>query len=426
MIKILKIISLTFFCIQLSCNSSSNQKVVNFWAMGAEGESIRRLLPEFEKEHPDIKINIQMIPWNAAQEKLITAYAGNNTPDGCQLGNTWIPQFAALEAIENLDSFIEKSKSVSKENFFNGIWETNRIGNSIYGIPWYVDTRVLFYRKDILRSAGYNSPPKTWKELYDASKKIKALLKKGEEKYAIYIPTNEWADFVIFALQLGAPILKNENSYGDFSGKKFKEAFDYLIRFYKEKLSPVGVTQVTNIYQALADSFVAMYISGPWHVPEFKKWMTGDLKDKWGTAPLPGPYDSIGLSLAGGSSSVIFKDSDKKKEVWKFIEFLTKPETQAEFYLMVNDLPAVKSAWEDSSLQHDEYLKAFYIQLNHVIPTPKIPEWEQIVFSKLQNYIEIAARGTMTTDDALKALDKEVNQVLEKRRWILGRSGVAE
>jgi multiple sugar transport system substrate-binding protein len=85
---------------------------------------------------------------------------------------------------------------------------------------------------------------------------------------------------------------------------------------------------------------------------------------------------------------------------------------------MVNDLPAVKSAWEDSSLQHDEYLKAFYIQLNHVIPTPKIPEWEQIVFSKLQNYIEIAARGTMTTEDALKALDREVNQVLGKRRWL--------
>jgi multiple sugar transport system substrate-binding protein len=421
MYNVLKVLIPVLIFVQLSCTSSSDQKVVNFWAMGAEGESIRRLLPEFEKEHPDIKINIQMIPWNAAQEKLITAYAGNNTPDGCQLGNTWVPQFAALDAIENLDSFIAKSKSVSKENFFGGIWETNRIGQSIYGIPWYVDTRVLFYRKDILKSVGYNSPPKTWKELYDASKKIKALYKKGEEKYAIFIPTNEWADFVIFALQLGAPILKNENSYGDFSGNEFKEAFNYLIRFHKEKLSPVGITQVTNIYQALADSFVAMYISGPWHVPEFKKWMTGDLKDKWGTAPLPGPHDSIGLSLAGGSSSVIFKDSDKKEEVWKFIEFLSKPETQAEFYLMVNDLPAVKSAWEDSSLQHDEYLKAFYIQLNYVTPTPKIPEWEQIVFSKLQNYIEIAARGTMTTDDALKALDKEVNQVLEKRRWILGK-----
>jgi multiple sugar transport system substrate-binding protein len=186
-------------------------------------------------------------------------------------------------------------------------------------------------------------------------------------------------------------------------------------------LSPIGITQVTNIYQALADSFIALYISGPWHVPEFKKWMTGDLKDKWSTAPLPGPNDSIGLSLAGGSSTVIFKDSENKEEVWKFIEFLSNPKTQAQFYHLVNDLPAVKSAWEDSTLQNDEYLNAFYIQLHYVIPTPKIPEWEQIVFSKLQNYIEIAARGTMTTEGALKALDKEVNMVLEKRRWLLGR-----
>jgi len=422
MCKYLTFILISILFLNLSCNSDSEQKVINFWAMGAEGESVRKLLPEFEKEHPDIRINIQMIPWNAAQEKLITAYAGNNTPDACQLGNTWIPQFAALEAIENLDSFITKSKSVSKENFFEGIWETNRIGESIYGIPWYVDTRVLFYRKDILKSAGYSDPPKDWEELYDASKKIKGLYKKGEEKYAIYIPTNEWANFVIFGLQLGAPILKNENSYGDFSGKKFKEAFDYLIRFHKEDLSPIGITQVTNIYQALADSFVAMYISGPWHVPEFKKWMTGDLKDKWSTAPLPGPHDSIGLSLAGGSSTVIFKDSENKEEVWKFIEFLSRPRTQAELYKLVNDLPAVKSAWEDSTLQNDEYLNAFYLQLHHVIPTPKIPEWEQIVFSKLQNYIEIGARGSMTSEEALKTLDREVNQVLEKRRWLLGKN----
>jgi multiple sugar transport system substrate-binding protein len=420
--KLLKILLVICFLLQLSCsNTGKEQKVINFWAMGAEGESVRKLLPEFEKQYPGIKINIQMIPWNAAQEKLITAYAGNNTPDACQLGNTWIPQFAALNAIENLDSFIFKSKTVSKENFFEGIWETNKIGESVYGIPWYVDTRVLFYRKDILKSAGYNVPPTNWNELYDASKKIKAMYKKGEEKYAIYIPTNEWANFVIFGLQLGAPILKNENSYGDFSGRQFKEAFDYLIRFHKENLSPIGITQVTNIYQALADSFIALYISGPWHVPEFKKWMTGDLKDKWSTAPLPGPNDSIGLSLAGGSSTVIFKDSENKEEVWKFIEFLSNPKTQAQFYHLVNDLPAVKSAWEDSTLQNDEYLNAFYIQLHYVIPTPKIPEWEQIVFSKLQNYIEIAARGTMTTEGALKALDKEVNMVLEKRRWLLGR-----
>ena len=66
-----------------------------------------------------------------------------------------------------------------------------------YGIPWYMDTRVMFYRKDVFEKAGYKNPPKTWDELLDLSKKIKAMHPK-EEKYAIYLPTNEWAPFVMF------------------------------------------------------------------------------------------------------------------------------------------------------------------------------------------------------------------------------------
>jgi multiple sugar transport system substrate-binding protein len=83
-------------------------------------------------------------------------------------------------------------------------------------------------------------------------------------------------------------------------------------------------------------------------------------------------------------------------------------------------LPAVKDAWLDSSFVNNPYMNAFYEQFHHVIATPKIPEWERIVFSKLQQYAEFAARGAMSTDEALKSLDKDVDDILEKRRWLLG------
>ncbi|MCK4689629.1 MAG: extracellular solute-binding protein [Candidatus Marinimicrobia bacterium] len=67
--------------------------------MGAEGEHIQKLMPEFEK-CTGINVKVQSIPWTAAHEKLLTAYAGNSTPDICQLGNTWIPEFVALNAID--------------------------------------------------------------------------------------------------------------------------------------------------------------------------------------------------------------------------------------------------------------------------------------------------------------------------------------
>ena len=128
-----------------SCaDSNKDIKIINFWAMGAEGDYVTHLLDEFEKENPGIKIHVQQIPWTAAQEKLITAYASDNLPDIFQLGNTWIPQFKELRALEELSSYVENSHSINDTNYFRGIWDTNIIDSKLYGIPWYIDTRILF------------------------------------------------------------------------------------------------------------------------------------------------------------------------------------------------------------------------------------------------------------------------------------------
>jgi multiple sugar transport system substrate-binding protein len=151
--------------------------------------------------------------------------------------------------------------------------------------------------------------------------------------------------------------------------------------------------------------------------------MTGDLADKWSTAPMPSKTgeDYPGVSLAGGSSLVVFEKSEHKEEVWKFIEFLSEPSIQIEFYKLIYNLPAIKEAWEDSSIANNIYMKAFYEQFNHVVPTPKVTEWEQIAFAKVQQYAEIAVRGAMSIDNTLKNLDKDVDMILEKRRWLLSR-----
>ncbi|MHB1688323.1 MAG: sugar ABC transporter substrate-binding protein [Ignavibacteriaceae bacterium] len=405
----------------LRCNSNNGKVQIDFWAMGAEAEHVQKLMAEFEKENPGIKVKVQAIPWTAAHEKLITAYASETTPDIVQLGNTWIPEFVALNSLEDLGKWVKMSDEIKEQNYFPGIWQTNIIDNHLYGIPWYVDTRVLFYRKDILREAGYSSPPKTWKELFDLSEKIKKI-ENRKNKYAIFLPTNEWAPFIIFGLQSGSTILKDNNTLGNFSGEKFKKSFSYLINFYKEGLAPLDMTQVSNIYQAFAQGFFSMYITGPWNVTEFKKRLPEDLQNKWMTAPLPS-YDSVypGKSLAGGSSFVMFKLSKNKNAAWKLIEFLSSRKSQIEFYNLSSDLPAVKNAWDDSSLKDDKYLNAFYEQLQNVVPTPKVPEWEQIVSSKVQQYAEYAARNKMTIDEALKNLDHDVDIILEKRRWILNK-----
>ena len=72
--------------------------------MGREAEVVAELLPAFHARHPGIRVHVQQLPWTAAHEKLLTAYAGDALPDLCQLGNTWLPEFAALDALEPLDA----------------------------------------------------------------------------------------------------------------------------------------------------------------------------------------------------------------------------------------------------------------------------------------------------------------------------------
>ena len=137
---------------------------VRFWAMGREAEVVSELIHEFEAENPGIKVDVQNIPWTAAHEKLLTAFAADGLPDVCQLGNTWVPEFAELDALTPLQPFVQRSTVVDPKDYFQGIWDTNVIHGGLVGVPWYVDTRLIYYRKDLLAKAGYDHPPRTWQE----------------------------------------------------------------------------------------------------------------------------------------------------------------------------------------------------------------------------------------------------------------------
>jgi multiple sugar transport system substrate-binding protein len=117
---------------------------------------------------------------------------------------------------------------------------------------------------------------------------------------------------------------------------------------------------------------------------------------------------------------VIFRDSPQADVAWKLIEFLSRPEQQLRFYKLTGDLPARIESWNDSSLAANPRIRAFGEQLRHVVPTPKIPEWE-LIATRIQERIELVIRGGATPDSALALLDRDVDRILEKRRWLLAR-----
>ena len=390
---------------------------LRFWGFGREGETVARLVPAFERENPGIRVRVQSIPWTAAHEKLLTAQVGRATPDVAQLGNTWIPELVTLGALEPLDGSLAASADLHRDRYFGGIWATNLIDGQTYGIPWYVDTRVLFYRKDLLSRAGYDSVPATWAEWREAMRAMKR--QGGAAQYPLLLPLNEWPPQVILGLQTGSPLISSDG-YGRFSDSAFAQGFDFMLGLFQERLAPpFGGSEIANLYQEFSRGTIAMYITGPWNLGEFRRRLPAEQQHLWATAPLPGPAGR-GVSLAGGASLVIFKSSGKKAAAWKFIEYLSRPEVQAEFYRLTGDLPARLEAWNDSSLATDVAAGAFRQQLDRVVPTPMIPEWENVT-QKIIDWTERAVKGGLSSREALAGLDGEVNRLLERRRWLLSR-----
>lgn len=394
---------------------------LTFWTFGREGEAIMQLLPDFERLHPDIHVKVQQLPLTAAHQKLLTAFAGGSTPDMTQLGNTWLPEMVALHALEPLQARVDHSSVIQPADYFASIWSTNVIDGTLYGVPWYVDTRLLFYRKDLLKKAGFDAPPRNWAQW---RRMLAALSDPRQHIYGILLPTNEYEQLMSLALQQdygphpGDGMLRDGGRYGNFESAGFKLALTFYVDTFRLHQAP-AITNVEagNPWSEFGRGVYAFYFSGPWNIGEFRTRLPASQQDDWATAPLPGP-DSTGMGVAGGSSLVIFRRSRHKQAAWTLIEYLSQPAVQRRFYDLLGDMPPRRSSWQGGALRDDPKARAFREQLEHVRPTPAVPEWERIA-NEMQLEAARVIAGELTIDQATAEMDRRTDRILEKRRWIL-------
>ena len=389
-----------------------------FWTFGPEGEAVAQLLPDFERTHPDIQVEVQQLPLSAAHQKLLTAIAGGTTPDMAQLGNTWLPELVALHALAPLQRHVTDSANVTSSDYFASIWATNVSDGQLYGIPWYVDTRLLFYRSDLLKQAGFDAPPRDWA----GWRRMLAALSHPERKvYGILLPTNEYEQLLSLALQQPDPLLRDGDRYGNFESAGFKRALTFYVDTFRLRQAPVVTNvEVSNPWEEFGRGTYAFYLSGPWNIGEFRKRLPATEQADWSTAPLPGP-DGPGAGLAGGASLVVFRASKRRRAAWALIEYLSQPEVQQRFYRLTGDMPPRRSSWDSPLLRDDVQARAFRDQLERVKPTPAVPEWERIAVM-MQQVAARAVAGELTVDQAAAEMDRQADRILAKRRWLLDRA----
>ncbi|KNE22342.1 sugar ABC transporter substrate-binding protein [Virgibacillus pantothenticus] len=365
-------------------DSGSSDDTITVWAMGEEGKLLKQLTEKFEKENEGIKVDVQAIPWDSAHDKLLTAVASGNGPDILQLGTTWVPEFAEAGALLDLTEYMEEHPEFAPENYFDGAAEIMQFDDQIVGIPWYVDTRVLYYRTDLLAEVGYDKAPETWEELQDAAKK---LADRGEDQYGLDIDQNDQITPFIFAWQNGYDANLKENKL-NFDTPEFIGAMEYYTSFFKEGSSQVE--QGEDIIQAFANGKKPMFFSGPWMVNILNE-QAPDAEGKWSVAVMPGKETKA--SSMGGATLSIFHNSENVDNALKFLSYMNETETQLEWLDISNTLPSKPESWENPKLQDDPMYSVFGEQLKESKAGLQTEQFERIAQELLSSLERVNAGG---------------------------------
>jgi multiple sugar transport system permease protein len=399
------------------------RRTITVWAMGDEGKKIHLMTDRFERAFPGVEVRTQAIPWTAAEAKLMTSVVGEMTPDVVQLGTTYVPKFAAMDVLLPLDGRLDRSVLLERQDFFNGPLQTASYRGRLYGVPWYIDTWVLYYRTDLLRAAGLPGPPRTWEELRAAGRRLRADLD-GDgrpDRYGIAIGPAVGPAFAIFAAQAGAPVLDGAGR-PNVRHPGFLEALRFYLSLFDEGItsrSQVGEVKDADLYQAFERGIYPMLMGGPFMLSLIDKECPS-IRGRWSVATLPrGRRES---SFVGGSVLAIFKRSQQPELAWKFVEFMSRTENQVLWYQVSSTLPPTRRAWADPALRRDPRVAVFGEQLRSAEAPPAIPEWEELRDKIGRDYLEKFVYHVKDPETALPSLEAELTTILAKRDRAVSQS----
>ena len=296
----------------------------------------------------------------------------------------------------NLDNKIASDPTLSAKNFVTGIaGKATAIKGKIVSVPWIADTRVLFYRTDLLKAAGINNPPRTWTEWRADAK---ALTSSGSNKYGYYIP--QWDDALPVELTwaAGGDVIDSKGNV-NLNTPAFNKAVDLYTGFYADKSVPTNSD--FDQTQGFISGATAMLISGP-YLAQAIKTSAPDLAGKWNVATLPA--DKTNTSLFAGSNMGIWHNTKKPEGSLKLLDFLSKRSTQIAWYSIDGSLPTVKSALSDSKFRKDPLVKVYSQQLKNAKLLPLISNYDGGLGAdilKALNSIALAGADKASTLSAL-------------------------
>lgn len=338
-------------------NSSSEPVTITYWqySFPAKVTLIQKLIDEFQKQNPNIKVVAQDFPYDQYNQKVTAATNAKNGPDVLNLFYGWLPQYVQDGILQPLpESFMSKQDI---EKYYIPMVKESQIDGKYYAVPTAVRSLALFYNKDMFKKAGLdpNSPPKTWDELISYAQKM-TVYNNGKLEQEGFAPDVSGQGYHVFQevllRQWGVTPFSDDHKKVQWnSSPKGLEAFQfYMDWFGKFKIG--DPTFNTDYETAFKSGKAGMIIDGSFAIQSLKK----DTAAEWGVTTLP-TKDPGGLKSNFGSYWVhgIAKGvTGKKLEAsQKFLKFLISEDTQKTWLKEVGELPAAASLSNDATISAD-------------------------------------------------------------------------
>lgn len=369
-----------------------------------------RLISEFMKKNPDIRVNYSELPFSTDDQHNILATkfsAGDDGYDVVSLDQAWAAEFAEAGWLEPLNRYfpVEQQKA-----FFDWAIRAVSYKGNVYAVPKVADAGMLFYRRDLVKT-----PPKTWEELI-------ALCKRNIGRNGIHagllFQGNQYEGLVCNAVEFigscGGSILTNGkptlNSPGGIQG------LSLMRRLVKDGIAPYEViTAQENDSTTRFQQGDALFMRN-WPSSWMQLNAAGSrVRGKVGIARLPaGKQGGSGVSCLGGWNLGISKYSRHRLAAWRLIQYLTNMDAQKFSALKGSILPTCKKLYQDTDiLKSNPYWSHFEDILEHAVPRPISPLYTSLS-NPLQSNIHKMITGELTARQAAVRIDKNLSILLQK------------
>lgn len=383
--------------------TSDGKEVVTMWGSWS-GDQIKELDQQLEiYNKSQKKYEVKYVMQENVEEKLLTGLAGGELPDLIMWDRYQTALYASKGALKPTDELIKKD-NVNLDDFYEEAVKEMTVNGKIYGLPLLVDTRVMFYNKELLEN---NQVPKTWDELKEIAPKVTKY--DGKKITQAGFSLEDLGLFNMYAIQAGVKLIEDNNKsikFNNAEGQSVLNLWDELentLNVYSRGFDDDG--------SKFAAGKMAMMYDGPWALSNLNKV---DGLNYGVSLPLEGPNGDKG-SIMGGFGLVIPQKANNENGAWDFMKWwTTKPENGIEFAKISGWLPANKVATQNDYFTKDPYYSVFVEALENAKTRPTVKGYSTIEDLALRPQLENFMNGNVSAEKALSTVDKEGNRILEE------------